>query len=384
MSAKRRRMSNKSSAVDKRTTVYYERLTSDTCDMGKYLHGLGGMRYFQLIHDEGSRYKWCFPLKNRSDANKNTIKLITELLAAGHRIKRFTSDGGGEFVNTELKPFLESRRIRFVPTHPYTPEENTLVKKMNGALVIKLRTAMHVADLPNRLWPEVLQYNVDNDNVGFVYVAKRNDKLSPKAEPALLLGFARSTKGYRLLHLRTGTIVEARDVNFREDITISLKYISVLFMGNGGDKIPFVPLPVEYVAEERVRSEAVSLATGSLPQGHVTKNNADADGAPGLGGELLSSGSESDFDSAEVTDPVSLVAGGTLGATPAGSVVGAVAQPRITDGGRRQTRGQREQNADPPRWSTIIRRQSGRLDGYPLMLEMLFLDTPETVEEALR
>uniref|UniRef100_H3HAI1 Integrase catalytic domain-containing protein n=1 Tax=Phytophthora ramorum TaxID=164328 RepID=H3HAI1_PHYRM len=165
MSAKRKRMSYKASAAEKRTKVNYERLTSDTCEMGKFLPGLGNVRYFQLIHDEGSRYKWCFPLKNKSDANANTIKLITELLAAGHKIKSFTSDGGGEFVNSELKLFMQTRGIRFVPTHPYTPEENALVEKLNGVLVNKMRAAMHAADLPNRLWPEVLQYIVDIDNM---------------------------------------------------------------------------------------------------------------------------------------------------------------------------------------------------------------------------
>ncbi|KAE8965714.1 hypothetical protein PR001_g28644, partial [Phytophthora rubi] len=333
MSAKRKRMSYKASAAEKRTKINYERLTSDTCDMGKFLPGLGRMRYFQLIHDEGSRYKWCFPLKSKGDANANTIKLTMELLAAGHRIKSFTSDGGGEFVNTELKLFMEARGNRFVPTHPYTPEENALVEKLNGVLVNEMRAAMYAADLPNRLWPEVLQYIVDIDNmsptralkgktpsekllgtvpnvakirvcgsVGFVFVAKakRKHKLCPKAEPALLLGFARSTTGYRLLHLRTGQIVEARDVKFREDITVSRKYISALLMGkSGGDKIPFVPLPVEYVAEESVRTGAEKTVTSSLSVAGAEMGGADADGAPGSGGESSSSGSdESDSNSA--------------------------------------------------------------------------------------
>ncbi|POM71374.1 Integrase catalytic core protein [Phytophthora palmivora] len=277
--------------------------------MGKYLHGLGGMRYFQLIQDEGSHYKWCFLLKNKTDATKNMIKLMAELLAAGHRIKRFTSDGGGEFVNTELKLFLKSCGIRFVPTYPYTPEENALVEKMNGVLVNKMgqqcmlqtyRTGCGLKSC-NKLWtymrktpsekllgavPNVAKIRVCG-SIGFVYVANRKDKLSPKAKSVLLLGFARSTTGYRLLHLRTGTIVEAGYITFREDITVSWKYIAALLIGNGGDKIPFVPLPVEYVAEERIRSEAEAFVTGSLPKDHFAENNAGADVAPGSGGNVV-------------------------------------------------------------------------------------------------
>ncbi|KAE9289052.1 hypothetical protein PR003_g25654 [Phytophthora rubi] len=291
MSAKAKRKSYKQSAAEKRTKVNYERLTSDTCDMGKYLPGLAGLRYFQLIQDEGSRYKWCFPLKKKSGANANTIRLMTELLAQGQRIKTITTDGGGEFMNTELKLFCASRGIRLVPTHPYTPKENALVEKLNGVLVGKMRAAMHAANLPDRLWPEVLPYIVDVDNmsstralngktpsekllgkvpdvkkirmcgsVGFIHVAKqkRKTKLNPRAEPALLLGFGQTSPGYRLLHLRTGKIVETRDVRFREDITVGRSYINSLLMGQQANykQIPFVPLPVEYVATESVRSSA--------------------------------------------------------------------------------------------------------------------------------
>ncbi|GMF32442.1 unnamed protein product [Phytophthora fragariaefolia] len=329
MSAKHRRMSYKTSAAEKRTSVNYEPLTSDTCDMDKYLHGL------------------------------------------------------------RVETLLRVSRYSFILTHPYTPEKNALVEKMNGVLMNKMRTAMYAADLPNWLWPEVLQYIVGIDNmsptraqkgmtpsekllgtvpsvakirvcgsVGFVFVEKRKDALSPKAGPALLLGFASSTTGYRLLHLRTGQIIEARDVKFREDITVSRKYISALLMGNEGDKIPFVPLPVEYVATERVRTEAEALVTGSMPMDHVAVQNADADGAPGSVGESLSSGSESDYDAAETlrAGPAARLTGGTLGTTSAGSTAcNASATTLVT-----------------------------RLDGYQLMLETQFLETPETVEEALR
>ena len=65
-------------------------------------------------------------------------------------------------------------------------------------------------------------------SVGFVHVPKERSKtkLSVKADPALLLGFAQVSTGYRLLHLRTGGIVEARDVHFQEDITASKKYLT--------------------------------------------------------------------------------------------------------------------------------------------------------------
>ncbi|OWZ01134.1 Copia type Polyprotein [Phytophthora megakarya] len=212
----------------------------------------------------------------------------------------FKKNFHGEFVNAELDAFLKQHGIDFIPTHAYTPEENAVVEKMNGILVNKTRTAMQAADMPTQLWPEVLQYIVDIDNmsatkalngmtsseklfgkkpdltkvrvcgsVGFVYVPKRKNKLSPKAEPALLLGFAHTAPGYRLLHLRTGRIVEAKDVKFREDVTVSKKYLNALLVGQhrNYDYIPFVPLPVEFVAEENVHEEkASSMPSEATPQ----------------------------------------------------------------------------------------------------------------------
>ncbi|KAK1940577.1 Retrovirus-related Pol polyprotein from transposon RE1 [Phytophthora citrophthora] len=105
----------------------------------------------------------------KSDANCNTIRLVTELLTQGHRIKTFSSNADGEFDN-KLK--LSRREIRFLPTHAYTPEENTLVEKLNGVLANETRAAVNAAALPTRLWPEVLHYVVDIDNMSATRVLK--------------------------------------------------------------------------------------------------------------------------------------------------------------------------------------------------------------------
>ncbi|OWZ10426.1 DNA binding protein [Phytophthora megakarya] len=150
---------------------------------------------------------------------------------------------------------------------------------------------MHAANLPMVLWTEDLRYVVEVDNlsptkalkgetptgkltgakpnvaqlkvcgcVGYVFVPKqvRMNKLSTKAEPALFLGFPRIGHGYRLLHLRTGKMVEAQDVKFREDVTVERTYINALLKGRQHyyPQIPFIPLPVEYVAEQVVREKS--------------------------------------------------------------------------------------------------------------------------------
>ncbi|KAG3084086.1 hypothetical protein PI124_g15217 [Phytophthora idaei] len=214
---------------------------------------------------------------------------MADLLAQGKKIQRFTSDGGGEYVNNELKAYLETNGIKFIPTHPYTPQENPLVEKMNGVLVNKMRAVMHAANLPEVLWPEVLQYVVDVDNlsptkalkgmtptekltgkkpdivrlklcgcIGYVFIPKevRKNGLATKAESALFLGFPKIGHGYRLLHLRTGKMVEARDVRFYEDVTVERTYVNALLKGQQYyyPQIPYVPVPVEYVQSGQCES----------------------------------------------------------------------------------------------------------------------------------
>ncbi|OWZ09921.1 hypothetical protein PHMEG_00017299 [Phytophthora megakarya] len=132
-------------------------------------------------------------------------------------------------------------------------------------------------------------------SVGFVYVPKRKNKLRPKAEPDLLLGFAHTAPGYRLLHLRTGRIVEAKDVKFREDVTVSKKYLNALLVGQHKNYyyIPFVPLPDEFVAEESVHEGKANR----MPS-EVTLNQSET-----VVETVVSSSDESENDELVETSP---------------------------------------------------------------------------------
>ncbi|KAE8964363.1 hypothetical protein PR001_g29075, partial [Phytophthora rubi] len=282
--AKQRRMSYK--RHNKRSKVCYDRLMSDVCSIG--LETIGGNRYFQLVQDEASRYKWCYLVEHKSEATKNVTNLILRL-EKEHVINRVTFDQGGEFVNKKMKSFLADHGIELRPTNAYTPEENSLVEKQNGNLMNKVRAIREGTGMPESLWGEILMYVVEVDNlsltkaladmtpyqklagmkpdvgklhvcgcVAFAHVPKkkRASKLSPKAVPTLFLGLSQSSMGYRLLNLLTGDMVERRDVSFRDDITVDSEYVENLLARryNGSqvvlpDIIPFVRLPVNAVLD---------------------------------------------------------------------------------------------------------------------------------------
>ncbi|OWZ15495.1 Integrase, catalytic core protein [Phytophthora megakarya] len=139
----------------------YARLMSDVCSVG--ITTPGGNHSFRLIQDETSRFKWCF-MSKKNQANQNVMDIILKV-EKEHVVKLFSSDGGGDFINNELKLFLRDDGIDILKTNSYTPEENCIVEKLNGTLMSKMLSITEAAGLPECLWGEVLGYVVEVDNM---------------------------------------------------------------------------------------------------------------------------------------------------------------------------------------------------------------------------
>ncbi|OWZ03552.1 polyprotein [Phytophthora megakarya] len=281
--AKQKRMTYKRQE-GKRQKECYARLMSDVCSIG--ILTPGGNLYFQLIQDEASRFKWCYLLKEKSDADENIMNLILQV-EKDHVIHLFSSDRGGEFLNKNLTKFLADHGIKVLLTNSYTPEENCLVEKLNCTLMNKVRAIQEAAGLPECLWGEVIRYVVNVDNMSatkalngmtpyeklhgikpqvsdlhvcgsvvFHHIPKkkRSSKLDMRADPGLFLGYSTTSLGYRVLDLCTGDLVERRDVVFYEDMTADPQYVQDLidykYFGkeiNLPAHIDFVSLPVSRV-----------------------------------------------------------------------------------------------------------------------------------------
>ncbi|KAG6598080.1 Integrase, catalytic core protein [Phytophthora cinnamomi] len=74
--AKAKRMAFKRQ-VGKRASECGARLMSDVCYVGIVTPGRA--KYFQLVQDEASRYKWVFLLNKKSEAAENVIVLVRQL-----------------------------------------------------------------------------------------------------------------------------------------------------------------------------------------------------------------------------------------------------------------------------------------------------------------
>jgi len=72
----------------------------------------------------------------------------------GRVMKVLRNDNGKEYCNSQMKQYLQSRRIKHETTAPYTPEQNGKCERQNRTVVECARTMIQVRDMKKSLWAE--------------------------------------------------------------------------------------------------------------------------------------------------------------------------------------------------------------------------------------
>jgi len=115
-----------------------------------------GSRYVLTFIDDSSRYACVYFIEHKSDAFRvfQQYKSFAER-QTDQTIKAFRSDGGGEFVNNEMREYFVSHGIRHETTTAYTPQQNGVAERYNRTLQETTRALMLSADIPDKLWAEI-------------------------------------------------------------------------------------------------------------------------------------------------------------------------------------------------------------------------------------
>jgi len=75
------------------------------------------------------------------------------------------SDQAGAFVNDELEAFCRSQGIITTITNGYSPEENGVVERANGLLLLpRIRAILAGTRLPKDMWGDALLHSVHTLN----------------------------------------------------------------------------------------------------------------------------------------------------------------------------------------------------------------------------
>ncbi|GAA5824429.1 hypothetical protein JCM3770_004612 [Rhodotorula araucariae] len=174
---------------------------------------------------------WVEPLARKSDvlAAFMRFKAAAEN-ESDHRLHRFRSDNGGEFVSHAFNDYLHKHGIARETPPPYSPHLNGVAERVNRSIVEGIISLLNQPALPmtSGLKPcrQLLAtwrgrpVRVDTLRVWgcrtWHTVTHGRSKLDDKAVPLVFIGYEGDTAAYRLLAPASGKIVRSRDARFVE------------------------------------------------------------------------------------------------------------------------------------------------------------------------
>ena len=121
------------------------------------IDSLMGCRYFVIFVDDYSRTMWLYLLKPKSEVSQvivNFCRMISNQF--GRQIKRFQTDNGTEFFNTEVKSYFSQSGIIHESSCVDTPQQNGLAERRMGYILATARSLLFQANLSKKYWGEAI------------------------------------------------------------------------------------------------------------------------------------------------------------------------------------------------------------------------------------
>jgi hypothetical protein len=135
------------------------------CDEPEAPPGLKNVRYYLLITDDATRFRWAFPLRKRSEAVSELISWMRHLHSLGYGWPAFVR-ADREFITEELRKFMFECGSKLEPTDGYSSHQNGPAERGNRTISARIRTQMHDAPgLPRYLWPQALEMAIEHTNL---------------------------------------------------------------------------------------------------------------------------------------------------------------------------------------------------------------------------
>uniref|UniRef100_W8B6G9 Retrovirus-related Pol polyprotein from transposon TNT 1-94 n=1 Tax=Ceratitis capitata TaxID=7213 RepID=W8B6G9_CERCA len=208
---------------------------------------IGRARYFVTFIDDCTRWCEIYLLRQKSDVFE-AFKLYQSFMErqTGLKIKCLQSDNGREYLNNDFDKYLSESGIARRLSVPRTPEQNGVAERMNRTLLDMTRCLLLQSGLSNCFWSEAVAtacyvrnrcpsralggkspyecLNKEKPNVKHfrsfgskVMVLDKlpdKNKLAPRCDEGVFVGYPRETKSYRVWIPKAHKIICARDVRF--------------------------------------------------------------------------------------------------------------------------------------------------------------------------
>jgi hypothetical protein len=205
----------------------------------------GGFHYFVTFTDDLSHYGYIYLMRQKSETFEKFKEFRNEVENHCNKIKFLRSDSGGEYLSYEFGEHLRECGIVRQLMPPSTPQRNDVSERRNRTLLDMVHSMMSLTDLPLSFWGyaleaaaftlnrapyksvEMTQYELWNGkkpNLSFlkiwgcdVYVKRlQPNKLEPKSDKCVFVGYPRETTGYSFYHKTKGKVFVAKNGVFLE------------------------------------------------------------------------------------------------------------------------------------------------------------------------
>jgi hypothetical protein len=213
------------------------------------VQSVGGSKYFLSVIDDYSRKVDVYTIKNKSEVfscfKRYVAKVEREL---GRKVKCIRTDNGLEFCHKEFEKYLVNLGIKMERTSTYSPQQNGVAERFNRTAIEGVRAMLQDSGLKPSFWAEALHAYVHIRNrcenklhsktpierwkgykpsvrhfrifgsLAYAHIpgVKRN-KLEPKAQLGIMVGYAVKTKGYRIWLPKDRKVIETIHVNINEN-----------------------------------------------------------------------------------------------------------------------------------------------------------------------
>lgn len=217
---------------------------------------VGGSRYFLLLKDHYSKFRFVYFLKTKTDiVSKFKMFLASAKRHTGRDVKIIRTDNGLEFVNSEVKSVLDSYGIHHQKSVSYCPRQNGKIEREMRTVVESARTMLISRQLDKCLWAEAVNMAVyvlnasgtssikgrtpwelwygsefksfsDLHEFGvevFVHIPKqKRRKWDAKSRKGIFVGNDLDSKGFRVYFPEEHKIDVVRDVVFKPSSPVTL------------------------------------------------------------------------------------------------------------------------------------------------------------------
>ena len=134
------------------TYEYLEKVGNDLCRPIK-LYIYNGYKYFITFIEKSTRYIDIELLKTKDEVYNvfYKYKQLAENNENNKRIRIYSIDNGGEFVNNRFKRLFTENGIKHQTSTLHTHEQNGLMERINRTIMNKARALLYNANLPKYL-----------------------------------------------------------------------------------------------------------------------------------------------------------------------------------------------------------------------------------------